>query len=250
MVFACYLINVKDSILAALEKIDYNKKGFLLVVDHEGVFLGTLTEGHIRRALIKGVGTDEALEQIYHKGLEKVFRQDDVSKVVELFQNSQIKFLPIIDENNKPKNVITKADMHMLLLADIKFDLDYDFINLDSSSLEHEICNRPWGFYKTIFLNEYSKSKLIKVDPGGVLSLQEHKKREEYWVVINGLGKATVGESVRKVKVGDFVYIPKGCKHRLENISDTESLMVSEVQLGDYFGEDDIIRYEDIYGRE
>lgn len=87
------------------------------------------------------------------------------------------------------------------------------------------------------------------VNPKGILSLQEHKRREEHWVIINGEGRVTLGDSVKNVHAGDFIYIPKGCKHRLENPSGSEYLMVAEVQLGDYFGEDDIIRYEDIYGR-
>jgi mannose-1-phosphate guanylyltransferase/mannose-6-phosphate isomerase len=244
-----YSIKPWESILEALKKIDDNKKGFLLVIDEEGVLLGTLTDGDMRRAFINGVEIEDKVEKIYNKESQKVFRKEDFSKVIELFKSPRIKFLPIIDEKGRLANVITKSNMHVLLLEDIKFDLDYEFIKLDDSLLEHEIFNRPWGFYKTTFINDYSQSKIIKVNPKGVLSLQEHKRREEYWVVINGSGKVTVGESVKNVESGDFVYIPKGCKHRLENTSETEMLMIAEVQLGDYFGEDDIIRYEDIYGR-
>lgn len=244
-----YSIRPWESILEALKKIDDNKKGFLLVIDDEGVLLGTLTDGDMRRAFINGVEIEEKVEKIYNKESQKVFRKEDFSKVIELFKSPRIKFLPIIDEKGRLDNVITKSNMHVLLLEDIKFDLEYEFTKLDDSLLEHEIYNRPWGFYKTTFINDYSQSKIIKVNPKGVLSLQEHKRREEYWVVINGIGKVTVGESVKKVESGNFVYIPKGCKHRLENISETEMLMIAEVQLGDYFGEDDIIRYEDVYGR-
>lgn len=249
MDLACYTIKPTESVLEALKRIDENQKGFLLVVDHEGILLGTLTDGDIRRAFIKGIKIEEKVEKIYNQKSQKVSSDEEFSKVIELFKSPRIKFLPITDERGKLTNVITKANMHVLLLEDIKFDLDYEFTKLDDSLLEHEIFNRPWGFYKTTFINDYSQSKIIKVNPKGVLSLQEHKRREEYWVVINGSGEVTVGESVKKVESGNFVYIPKGCKHRLENTSDTESLMIAEVQLGDYFGEDDIIRYEDIYGR-
>jgi len=244
-----YSIKPSESILEALKKIDKNRKGFLLVVDDEGVLLGTLTDGDMRRAFIKRIGVEENVEKIYNKESQKVFSKEDFSKVIELFKSPRIKFLPIVDEDGRLTNVITKSNMHVLLLEDIKFDLDFEFTKLDDSLLEHEIFNRPWGFYKTTFINDYSQSKIIKVNPKGVLSLQEHKRREEYWVVINGIGEVTVGESVKKVESGSFVYIPKGCKHRLENTSDTESLMIAEVQLGEYFGEDDIIRYDDVYGR-
>lgn len=244
-----YVIKPSDSLLKALKKIDDNKKGFLLVVDHEENLVGTLTDGDIRRAFIKGTNVDDEVKIAYNNNFEKVYKEDDFSKIIELFKKPKIKFVPIVNYEGKLINIITKVNMHVLLLEDIEFDLGYEFLNLDDSLLEHEIYNRPWGFYKTTFLNEYSQSKIIKVNPKGVLSLQEHKHREEYWVVINGVGEVTVGESVKKVEAGNFVYIPKGCKHRLENTSDIESLMVAEVQLGDYFGEDDIIRYGDVYGR-
>lgn len=244
-----YSIKPSESILEALKKIDDNKKGFLLVVNEERIFMGTLTDGDIRRSFIKGIETNEKIDKIYNKQSEKISSDEEFSKVIELFKSPRIKFLPIIDEKGRLTNVITKSNMHVLLLEDIKFDLGYEFTKLDDSLLEHEIFNRPWGFYKTTFINDYSQSKIIKVNPKGVLSLQEHKRREEYWVVINGSGEVIVGESVKKVESGDFVYIPKGCKHRLENTSEDESLMIAEVQLGDYFGEDDIIRYDDVYGR-
>lgn len=244
-----YLIKSTELILEALKKIDNNKKGFLLVVDEEMHFLGTLTDGDIRRAFISGASLSDTVEKVYNRESIKVNRNEDFSKAIELFKSPKIKFIPIIDKHNKIVNVITKSNMHVLLLGDMKFDLDYDFLKLDDSLLEHEIYNRPWGFYKTTFINEYSQSKIIKVNPNGILSLQEHKRREEYWVVINGIGEVTVGESIKNVESGDFIYIPKGCKHRLKNMSDSESLMIAEVQLGDYFGEDDIIRYNDFYGR-
>lgn len=146
-------------------------------------------------------------------------------------------------------NIITKKNMHVLLMEDIEFDNTYDFLSIDDTILEHEIYNRPWGLYKTTFLNLYSQSKIIKVNPLGELSLQEHKRREEYWIVINGVGEVVLGESIKNVSSGSFIYVPKGCKHKLINTSSEEFLMVAEVQLGDYFGEDDIIRYEDKYGR-
>lgn len=140
--------------------------------------------------------------------------------------------------------------MHYLLIEDIKFNLYFDFSTLDNKSIEHEIYNRPWGFYKTTFLNKYARAKIIKVYPEGALSLQEHKKREEHWVVIKGEGELIIGESIKIVRSGDYIYIPKGCKHKITNKCKNESLMISEVQLGEYFGEDDIIRYEDKYGRK
>ncbi len=244
-----YTINYSETLFKALKKIEKNNKGFLLVVDDENFLKGTLTDGDIRRGLIESMSINDSVKKIYNKNHKKIFISDSFSKIIKSFKDSRIKFLPIVNELNEIVNIITKSNLHVLLLEDIEFDMNYNFLELDDSFLEHEIYNRPWGIYKTTFINDYSQSKIIKVNPKGKLSLQEHKKREEYWIVINGTGEVTLGESIKKIDSGDFIFIPKGCKHRLENISDDEFLMIAEVQIGEYFGEDDIIRYSDIYGR-
>ncbi len=244
-----FTIHPSELLLEALKKIEQNRKGFLVVVSPDDLFLGTLTDGDVRRAFIKGVQVHDLVEKVYAKNAEKVCLEDGFHRIIELFKSPKIKFLPILDTNGRLLNIITKANMHVVLLGDIPFDIHFPFLELDDSTLEHELFPRPWGLYKTTFLNEYSQSKIIKVNPNGVLSLQEHKHREEYWIVISGTGEATVGESVKHIEAGSFVYIPKGCRHRLRNTSDRKALLIAEVQLGDYFGEDDILRYEDEYER-
>ena len=111
-----------------------------------------------------------------------------------------------------------------------------------------ELGERPWGKYEVLTEAEGYKVKRITVAPGGRLSLQSHQKRAEHWVVVIGTATVTVGETVQKVTVNEHVHIPLLAKHRLEN--DTSSpIVLIEVQSGLYLGEDDIIRYEDIYGR-
>ena len=249
MRFDIFTIKPSSTLLDALKKIDKNKKGFLIVIDDDNKVIGTLTDGDLRRGFIDGQSINELVKNVFNKNFIQVCINENFGKIIEIFKNSKIQFLPIHDEDNILKNIITKKNVHALLLQNIKFDLNYDFLSIDDEIFEHEIYNRPWGCYKTTLLNPYSQSKIICVNPRGELSLQEHKRREEYWVIINGVGEVTIGESKKKVESGSFVYIPKGCKHRLVNTSDTLSLMVAEVQLGDYFGEDDILRYEDKYGR-
>lgn len=113
----------------------------------------------------------------------------------------------------------------------------------------NEIYNRPWGYYQTLAINEYFQTKIICVNPGAQLSLQSHFKREEHWVVTHGTGTVQLGDEIISVKNGSTVFIPKECKHRMTNTDETEELIVIEVQMGEYFGEDDIVRYEDVYGR-
>jgi mannose-6-phosphate isomerase-like protein (cupin superfamily) len=107
---------------------------------------------------------------------------------------------------------------------------------------------RPWGAFRVLDEGPGYKVKRITVKPGGRLSLQTHDRRSEHWVVARGTARVTVGETVRDLKPDQGVYIALGQKHRLENPGDRD-LELIEVQCGDYLGEDDIVRHEDIYNR-
>ena len=112
-----------------------------------------------------------------------------------------------------------------------------------------EIGERPWGTYEVLTESDGYKVKRITVVPGGRLSLQSHQHRAEHWVVVSGIATVTVGENVREVEMNKHVHIPLQAKHRLENYTD-DLVVLIEVQSGLYLGEDDIKRYEDIYGRD
>ena len=244
-----FMIEQGKMVLEALKKIDQNKKGFLIVIGDNESVVGVLTDGDIRRAFIKGVSIKGSIEEIYIKRFKALKPADGIARAIELFKNESIKFLPIIDDNGKLLNIITKSQMHALLLQDKHADLTFDFLSLDESIVDYEIYQRPWGFYKTTVMNDYFQSKVICVNPKSQLSLQSHNHREEHWIVAHGIGTVQVEQSVIDVKCGSSIFIPKGCKHRLTNTDEKESLIITEVQIGDYFGEDDIHRYEDIYGR-
>lgn len=244
-----FVIDEHITVLEALEKIDINKRGFLVVVDKHDIVLGTLTDGDIRRAFIKGGSVNDSVSSVYTKTFRFLLLSDGIPGATELFKNEAIKFLPIVDEERKLLNIITKNQMHALLLQDVHADLSYNFFSLDEGVVDYEIFQRPWGFYKTTVMNDYFQSKVISVNPGAQLSLQSHNHREEHWIVAHGIGTVQLDQSVIDVKCGSSIFIPKGCKHRLTNTDDKESLIITEVQIGDYFGEDDITRYEDRYGR-
>jgi mannose-6-phosphate isomerase-like protein (cupin superfamily) len=108
--------------------------------------------------------------------------------------------------------------------------------------------DRPWGSFHVLDEQPGFKVKRIVVNPGGRLSLQSHKHRGEHWTVVGGIATVTVGKSVRKLHRSESVDIPKGEIHRLEN-DGTDLVTIIEVQFGDYLGEDDIVRYEDVYNR-
>jgi len=112
----------------------------------------------------------------------------------------------------------------------------------------HRKVYRPWGWYDAIEIGSNFQVKRLHVNPGAKLSLQKHQKRAEHWVVVKGIATATNGAEVLILKEGDSTYIPIGVKHMLENNTSID-LEIIEVQSGTYLGEDDIIRYEDIYSR-
>jgi mannose-1-phosphate guanylyltransferase/mannose-1-phosphate guanylyltransferase/mannose-6-phosphate isomerase len=107
---------------------------------------------------------------------------------------------------------------------------------------------RPWGWYETLCLGTRFQVKRIMVKPGGVLSLQSHHHRSEHWIVVAGTAEVTVGETVKLVTENESVYIPLGARHRMANPGKLPMYLI-EVQTGAYLGEDDIVRYEDIYSR-
>lgn len=107
---------------------------------------------------------------------------------------------------------------------------------------------RPWGKFEIFATAPNYQVKRLTVFPNGQLSLQSHKHRSEHWVVVSGKAKVINGENVLVLYANQSTYIPVGHVHRLENPGE-DNLEVIEVQTGDYLGEDDITRYEDIYNR-
>jgi mannose-6-phosphate isomerase len=107
---------------------------------------------------------------------------------------------------------------------------------------------RPWGTFHVLDEQPGFKVKRITVNPTGRLSLQSHKHRSEHWTVVNGTATVTVDAAVLTLTRGQSVDIPLGAKHRLENFG-AEIVEIIEVQFGEYLGEDDIVRYEDVYQR-
>jgi mannose-6-phosphate isomerase len=108
--------------------------------------------------------------------------------------------------------------------------------------------NRPWGYYEVLSDASDHKVKRITVYPSCRLSLQRHKLLSEHWLVVSGNGEVTIDDSTSTINKDCAIDIPAKTKHRVKN-SSTENLVIIEVQTGEYFGEDDIERFEDDYGR-
>ena len=108
--------------------------------------------------------------------------------------------------------------------------------------------HRPWGWFESLVIGGRFQVKRIHVLAGAALSLQSHHHRSEHWIVVEGTAKVTVDDSVTLLTEGQSIYIPLGAVHRMENPGKVPMVLI-EVQTGVYLGEDDIIRYDDIYAR-
>ncbi|KGK78118.1 mannose-1-phosphate guanyltransferase [Thalassobacter stenotrophicus] len=108
--------------------------------------------------------------------------------------------------------------------------------------------HRPWGWFESLVIGDIFQVKRIHVNPGAQLSLQSHEHRSEHWIVVEGMAEVTIGGTIKQIPANESVFIPLGVKHRMANKTDAPMVLI-EVQTGTYFGEDDIVRYEDIYAR-
>ncbi len=152
------------------------------------------------------------------------------------------------------ENIVTVAMPDAVLVADISRAQD---VKLAVAALKSKQVrqaeqfprdHRPWGWFETLSLGGRFQVKMIMVHPRAALSLQSHVHRSEHWIVVMGTARVTVGETISLVTENQSVYIPVGDKHRLENPGKVD-LHLIEVQTGSYLGEDDIVRYEDVYAR-
>lgn len=148
--------------------------------------------------------------------------------------------------------VVATKDAVLVSRKDASQDVKKIVEQLDQSGRElhvtHRKVFRPWGAYEGLDIGENFQVKRITVNPGAKLSLQMHHKRAEHWVVVSGTARVTRDDEVFTLGENESTFIPLGARHRLENIG-TEPLHLIEVQSGSYLGEDDIVRFEDSYGR-
>lgn len=146
--------------------------------------------------------------------------------------------------------VVATDDVILVANSDLSADVGKFVSRLRNrpERLHHTRVYRPWGFYQTVDIGERFQVKRIMVKPGAKLSLQMHHHRAEHWVVVSGTAKTTCNGETRLLHENEATYIPVGCAHRLENPGKVP-LHLIEVQSGAYLGEDDIVRFDDSYGR-
>ena len=108
---------------------------------------------------------------------------------------------------------------------------------------------RPWGSFSSVESGSSWQVKILEINPKASLSLQMHHHRSEHWVVVNGTAKVEIDNKIELLGENKSIYVPRGSKHRLSNPGEIP-LIIIEVQSGTYLGEDDIVRFDDIYGRK
>jgi len=107
---------------------------------------------------------------------------------------------------------------------------------------------KPWGSYTNLLEEDYTKVKKIVIKSGESPSYQYHFKRSEIWIIVKGIAEVKIDDNISTHVIGDIIIIPKEAKHQVKNIGETDLVFI-EIQLGEYFGEDDIVRLDDKYGR-
>jgi mannose-1-phosphate guanylyltransferase/mannose-6-phosphate isomerase len=149
--------------------------------------------------------------------------------------------------------VIETADAVLVADRSKSQDVKHIVSQLEAQQREeknlHRKVARPWGWYDSVDEGERFKVKRIQVKPGASLSLQMHHHRAEHWIVVKGTAEITNGDKIITLTENQSTYIPQGQTHRLANPG-TAPLEIIEVQSGSYLGEDDIVRFEDTYGRK
>jgi len=239
-----YIVQDNATFFEVLSVINSNKKRFAVICNEEKV-VGVVTDGDVRRSLLSGY---DLKDKVCFKDDFKFVNYDDGFEITsKAFRDHNLDFILILKDGYL-FNVLNKNQFHIMLLEDIKFSTDIDYRPFDRS-LVHEIFNRPWGFYKSVLLNAHAQAKILTIFPKSETSLQLHKHREEHWIIVKGSGEIVRHKKRVAIVPGQYIHIPKECVHQIINTSTKKNLVLSEVQLGEYFGEDDIVRLEDKYGR-
>jgi mannose-1-phosphate guanylyltransferase/mannose-6-phosphate isomerase len=198
------------------------------------------------------LGAWDAVWQVGHKDAQGNVTSGDVilSDAKNALINANSRLVSVVGLDNVI--VIETADAVLVADRSKSQNVKYIVSRLESQNREeknlHRKVARPWGWYDSVDEGERFKVKRIQVKPGASLSLQMHHHRAEHWIVVKGIAEITNGDKVVTLTENQSTYIPQGQTHRLANPGKT-TLEIIEVQSGGYLGEDDIVRFEDGYGR-
>jgi len=220
-----------DKLIVVLNNDDFllRKKGFIFMGQEE------------RKEIIEGFECVDEVVISIDKDLTvcKTLEHLSEENKVNIFANGGDRR----DTSDIPESKVCKEyDIQMI------FNIGGDKVQSSSDLVKNEV-SKPWGMYRTFEKSKKYLLKRITVNAGQSLSLQSHEHRSEFWIVVNGQALVSVEDKKEKLEEGETIFIPLGSRHRLENITDN-LLELVEIQFGSTLSEDDIIRYEDVYGRQ
>ena len=243
------LISSGATLFDALQKIHHNPGKALIVIDAYGRLEGVIDENLLREGLLRARSMEASLSVLPLSTVEAVHVDTPFDEVIKVVFGSRRTLIPVLDARDRVINGLSRDQFHQLLIEDLDWDPRMDFTQLHTDSLHQDAVFRPWGFYKSLLTTEFSQTKIISLDPGQEISCQKHFHREEYWTVIRGEGIFRLDDDRFLVEKGFTVRIPKESVHWIRNTQTEGALILMEVQMGEYFGEDDIVRLSDKYHR-
>jgi mannose-1-phosphate guanylyltransferase/mannose-6-phosphate isomerase len=194
------------------------------------------------------VGSWKEISELAPQHAETVFLESSSNNFV--FKSNSKKVVALVGV----KDLVVVDTPDALLVSDVNSSQKVGQIvkqleeKKNSVASEHVFDHRPWGEYRILEDDERFKVKVISIEPGQQISYQSHAQRAEHWIVVEGEAVVVLNDKEISVKKGEHIFIPKGAKHRMRNMSH-QAVRFVEVQVGSYFGEDDIVRYQDDYGR-
>lgn len=253
------------------------KELFLFLPETASLFQGSFKEMISQFSEMPDISIDCALMEKSHQTMvmplditwSDIGSWDGVYELLDKDENQNVKIGNVLDIDTKnclilgDKRLISTIGLDGLLVIEtedalfigkkgesqrVKHLVEELKIRKAKESFEHLTSHRPWGKFTILEEEERYKIKRIVVDPKQRLSLQMHYHRSEHWVVVKGTAKVTIGEEEKLVHENESIYVPKSGVHRLENPG-IVPLELIEVQVGEYVGEDDIVRFEDMYQR-
>ena len=221
-----------------LEVFERESRRYALVVNGQRRLIGIVTEGDVRRYLIAGGRLSSKVSVVMTTNFVSVSAPADRGLVKEAFDASEVDILPVVNSSGQPLALVSREDFWGSIVSGDSQRITEGYV---SPIVPFSVVTRKWGYFFSIHKSDVCHSKILYLAPRASISLQYHHQREEHWVIISGRAEIICGDERIKAGPGDYIKIDVGVVHKLINSGEDE-LMVHELQLGSYFGDDDIVR--------
>lgn len=244
-----FCLDVSCTLRQAMALLGDTPQGARVLVDGAGELLAVLDFRRLNEAVLALGDLDATLRQAQFPQPPFIRLDDPAEAAGRVFAETREPLLPVCDSSLRVVNVVFREGFYQWLSEDMPWDPCMDFSKLCEKGARQDPVFRPWGSYRVLLRNGFTQAKVLVLRPGQELSLQKHALRDEHWIVVHGEGVFRLDDRFCRVEKGFSVDILRTAVHWLCNTSKTQDLVLVEVQTGDYFGEDDIVRLADRYRR-